>query len=205
MMIADADLNIVYVNDTLFELLKEKESDIQKDVPSFQVNGLVGRCVDDFHKRPQHQRSLLSDLKAPIETELTLGGVSFNLKVTPVFDEENERIATSVEWEDITLKLIAAKVADNNARLSVALDNATTNVMVVDNDFTIVYMNNTIEQMFRDNEHAIQEDVSTFRATGLMGRCIDEFHKMPSHQRNMVENMSEMYDTNLTLGGEIFL
>lgn len=204
MMIADSDLKIVYVNNTLFKLLRDKESDIQKDVPSFRVEGLIGRCVDDFHKQPHHQRGLLANLKYPTETQLTLGGVSFNLKVTPVFDTANKRIATSVEWEDITLKLIAEKVADNNARLSAALDNATTNVMVVDNDFIIVYMNNTIKQMFRDNEQAIQKDVQTFRAQGLMGRCIDEFHKIPSHQRNMVANLKTMYNTKLSLGGRDF-
>lgn len=204
MMIADGDMRIVYINNTLLALLKDKELDIQKDVPTFRVDGLIGRCVDDFHKQPKHQRRLLESLRRPLETQLTLGGVTFNLKVTPVFDTNNVRVATSVEWEDITLKLIAEKVADNNARLSAALDNATTNVMVVDNDFVIVYMNNTIKQMFKDNEQAIQKDVRTFRAQGLMGRCIDEFHKIPSHQRNMVANLTTMYNTHLSLGGREF-
>jgi methyl-accepting chemotaxis protein len=204
MMIANTDLEIVYVNNTLLDLLRKKEREIKTDVPEFRVDGIIGRCVDDFHRNPAHQRKIVSELTDPIETDLALGGVNFRLKVTPVFDCEGERLATSVEWEDITQQLEAESLAADNARIRCALDDATTNMMIVNNELEIIYLNNTIQQMFNENESAIQQDVPAFSAHGLVGRCIDDFHKKPEHQRNILASLSSKYETHLSLGGQEF-
>ena len=36
-MVADSDLNIIYVNSSLMRFLKEAERDIQRDVPAFKL------------------------------------------------------------------------------------------------------------------------------------------------------------------------
>ena len=61
-MVADADLNITYVNDAVVAFLKEAEADIQKDLPRFSVAALVGSNIDIFHKNPAHQRQMLAHL-----------------------------------------------------------------------------------------------------------------------------------------------
>ncbi len=67
-------------------LLKSKEKEIQKDVSAFRVEALIDRCVDDFHVKPEYQRKILLELTSGIETNLTLGGVTFNLKVKPILE-----------------------------------------------------------------------------------------------------------------------
>jgi len=49
-MIADKDLNIVFVNDRVHSMLKAREKDLQTVLPNFAVDSLIGTCVDDFHK-----------------------------------------------------------------------------------------------------------------------------------------------------------
>jgi hypothetical protein len=58
-MVADANLKIVYMNKAVMTLLKEAESDIQKDLPKFSTAALIGSSIDVFHKNPAHQRKLL--------------------------------------------------------------------------------------------------------------------------------------------------
>ena len=41
-MIADAGLNITYMNPAVVELLKEAESDLKKELPKFSVASLIG-------------------------------------------------------------------------------------------------------------------------------------------------------------------
>jgi methyl-accepting chemotaxis protein len=59
-MVADANLKIVYMNKAVMTLLKA-ESDIQKDLPKFSTAALIGSSIDVFHKNPAHQRKLLEN------------------------------------------------------------------------------------------------------------------------------------------------
>lgn len=52
-MVADGDLNIVYLNRTLEAMLRNAESDIRKDLPRFDVSRLIGTNIDTFHKNPR--------------------------------------------------------------------------------------------------------------------------------------------------------
>jgi methyl-accepting chemotaxis protein len=78
-MVADADLNVVYVNDSIKEMLATAESDIRKDVPSFNSRTVVGTNIDTFHKNPAYQRKLLAELKGMHKAQLKLGGRTFSL------------------------------------------------------------------------------------------------------------------------------
>ena len=62
-MVADANLNITYMNPAVMELLKEAESDLKKELPKFSVASLIGSNIDVFHKNPSHQRNMLAALK----------------------------------------------------------------------------------------------------------------------------------------------
>jgi methyl-accepting chemotaxis protein len=100
MMMADANYNISYLNESLVSFLSEAETDIQKDLPSFNVKGLIGRNIDVFHKNPEHQRGMLAKLTTTYKTAIVVGGRSFNLLAHPIFDENGVRIGTIVEWQD---------------------------------------------------------------------------------------------------------
>ncbi len=99
-MIADVDYNIRYVNESLMTFLKAAEKDIQKDLPNFSTETLVGANIDIFHKNPAHQRGLLKDLPQGYKTSIKVGGEMFGLIASPIKDENNERIGTVVEWSD---------------------------------------------------------------------------------------------------------
>jgi methyl-accepting chemotaxis protein len=113
-MIADASLNIVYLNQAVIDLLKEAESEIRRDLPSFSVAGLIGSNIDVFHKNPPHQRRMLESLSAVHRATISVGGRTFDLVATPLKDGAGKRIGVVVEWTDATLRLqnweYAAKV-----------------------------------------------------------------------------------------------
>jgi len=113
-MVADADLNITYVNDAVVAFLKEAEADIQKDLPRFSVAALVGSNIDIFHKNPAHQRQMLAHLDKVHRATIRVGGRAFDLIATPLKDKKGQRLGTAVEWNNAALRLqnseYAAKV-----------------------------------------------------------------------------------------------
>ncbi|MNO76730.1 Methyl-accepting chemotaxis protein II [compost metagenome] len=101
-MIADNDLEIIYMNRTVSEMLGRAEADIRKQLPAFDASRLMGANIDMFHKNPAHQRQMLGRLTGVHRAELSLGGRRFGLDVVPVFNDAGERLGSAVQWTDRT-------------------------------------------------------------------------------------------------------
>ncbi|MDO8981992.1 MAG: PAS domain-containing protein [Afipia sp.] len=104
-MVADANLTIVYMNSAVMTLLKEAESDIRKDLPQFNTATLIGSSIDVFHKNPAHQRKLLENLSVTHRATIQVGGRSFDLVATPLTDKAGRRAGIVVEWADAAIRL----------------------------------------------------------------------------------------------------
>jgi methyl-accepting chemotaxis protein len=207
-MVADADLNVVYVNHSIKEMLTVAESDIKKDVSAFNAATVVGTNIDVFHRNPAFQRGLLAKMTSAHKTKLLLGGRSFSLIVNPINGAVGERLGYVVEWKDQTLELAAearekAQAAET-ARIKQGLDVVATNVMVADADLNVVYVNESIKKMLAEAEADIRKDVPAFSAASVVGTNIDRFHKNPSRQRGMLAQLSTAFNTRLNLGGRSF-
>jgi len=207
-MIADKDLNIVFVNDQVKLMLKARETELQGVLPSFSVDNLIGTCVDDFHKHPAHQRELLKNLKQPYKTELRLAGLIFSLIATPWINHEGKHLGTIVEWEDITDSVAKAEQeraeAQENLRVKQALDTVATNTMIADASNVIVYMNNAVKSMMSIAEDDLKKELPNFDSTNLMQQNIDIFHKNPAHQQNLLAKLTTTYRAEIKVGGRTF-
>src|SRR5260221_10585908 len=104
-MVADANLNIVYLNRAVTAMLQEAEADIRKDLPQFSVAKLVGSNIDIFHKNPQHQRRLLGGLAGVHRATVHVGGRSFDLVANPLKHKDGQPAGFVVEWADATVRL----------------------------------------------------------------------------------------------------
>ena len=101
-MVADENLNIIYMNNTVREMMATAQSDIRKALPNFDVSKLIGANIDGFHKNPAHQRGMLAGLNKTFTSQLELGGRTFRIIANPVMDEAGKRLGTVVEWADRT-------------------------------------------------------------------------------------------------------
>lgn len=112
-MVADRDLDIVYANRALLDMMKAAETDIASALPGFDAAGIVGGNIDRFHRNPAHQRGLLAKLEQPYATTLEIGPRTMRLTVTPVLGERGERLGFVVEWMDRTSEVqIEREVAE---------------------------------------------------------------------------------------------
>lgn len=206
-MMADDELNIVYLNHSVRDMLSDAETDIRKDLPNFKVNDLMGFNVDNFHKNPAHQRGMLKELRDVYKTQIVVGGHTFDLVATPVWEGE-KRLGTVVEWDDITEKLAFEKeqkrIADENTRVRLALDACSSNTMIADYNNNVVYTNEAVVDMLRTAEADLRKDLPDFATDRVMGSNIDVFHKNPAHQRSMLAALTDTYRTQIVVGGRTF-
>ncbi|MGR8929052.1 MAG: methyl-accepting chemotaxis protein [Gammaproteobacteria bacterium] len=108
-MVANNDLDIIYMNNTVMAMFKNAEADIRTQLPNFDSDKLLGANVDQFHKNPAHQRNMLANLNGSYSSELVVGGRHMNVVATPVRNDEGERIGYVAEWVDRTREVKVEK------------------------------------------------------------------------------------------------
>ncbi len=108
-MIADTNLDIIYMNEAVTGMLNQAETDIKKELYNFNANQLMGANIDSFHKNPSHQRAMLAKLNNTFRTQIQLGGRTFSLIANPVFSDSGERMGSVVEWADRTKEVMIEK------------------------------------------------------------------------------------------------
>ncbi|MBT1445188.1 PAS domain-containing protein [Shewanella sp. JM162201] len=207
-MLADPNGDILYFNESLKATLTKAESDIRKELPNFDAKRLIGVNMDSFHKDPSHQRRLVGSLSSVYSAQIKVGGRTFSLIASPVFDDNHQRIATVVEWQDLTETLARQEAEDklirDTNRIKQALDVCKANVMMADENYNIIYFNYSLKEMLSGNEHKLRESLPQFDMGKLMGANIDIFHKSPEHQRRMLDNLRAAYETRIKVAGLTF-
>ncbi|MGM0632886.1 MAG: methyl-accepting chemotaxis protein [Pseudomonadota bacterium] len=103
LMLCDADLNIVYVNPAVTNMLRNRAAEMRQAFPGFDIDNLVGQNIDKFHKNAAHQRALLSDpTRLPYRAEIQVLDLHFELNATMITGPDGEYMGNMVEWKDIS-------------------------------------------------------------------------------------------------------
>ncbi|VAW49840.1 Methyl-accepting chemotaxis sensor/transducer protein, partial [hydrothermal vent metagenome] len=82
---------------------------------------------------------------------------------------------------------------DQSQLLQTAMDQVSTNIMITDANLCITYMNHDMVSFLEDKEASLQAVLPDFKVANLIGENIDVFHKEPSHQRGILNQLTEPY------------
>jgi len=127
-MMATPDGTLVYMNHSCRETLKKLEAYLPAP-----VDQLMGKSIDWFHKKPEHQRNLIANPKnLPIKTVIQVGPEKLELNVSPVMYEGKYKY-TNVTWNIVTGKL---KLMEDLKNSSVELTNNANEVIAISTNLT---------------------------------------------------------------------
>ncbi len=121
-MIADENMDVIYLNPSAQEMFEEAEDDLQTEIKGFSAQKVIGQSIDRFHKNPGQQRQILEQLETTYTVDIPVGKRTFSLLANPVLNQFQERIGYVVEWLDITQQLNIQKELANIVQLGVAGD-----------------------------------------------------------------------------------
>ncbi len=85
---------------------------------------------------------------------------------------------------------------DEALRINQALDNATICVLIADNTYQIIYVNNALKDLFQKNKAALREALPHFEANCLLGSPIDMFE---THPRELLEKITSTHHTHIEI------
>jgi methyl-accepting chemotaxis protein len=89
-----------------------------------------------------------------------------------------------------------------NARIKQSLDAASANIMVVDAEGVIQYLNPAAQHMFTTAQAGLRQALPGFDASKLLGANMDVFHAAPGRQRQMIEALNKAHVAELKIGME---
>ena len=109
-MLCDADEKmentIFYMNRAAVEAMNLNHSRLNPMLRGADVRTALGRSIHQFHKDPERIRNifraLVSGSTTEYNTELVLGGVTFFLSFTPVYDSKGKALAFHASWRNIS-------------------------------------------------------------------------------------------------------
>lgn len=112
-MYADLDLTLNYMNPAARDTFRS----LQAYLP-VNVDTMLGRSIDIFHRDPSHQRKLLADPKnLPYQARFQVGPETLDFQARAIRDEGGAHVGAMVTWEVVTGKLAAEqKIKDAQAR-----------------------------------------------------------------------------------------
>jgi len=92
-------------------------------------------------------------------------------------------------------------VADKAMRINQALDSATTNILITDSHYDIIYINKAAQQLFAKYESIIQKHIPHFEVKQMLGSNLAWCHK-DSHaqKRQILENLNGSHHTRIDVG-----
>ena len=99
----------------------------------------------------------------------------------------------------------AREEATRAVRINQALDKVHAGVMMTNNDLDIIYLNDSILDMFKKAESDIRSQLPNFSADKLMGTSIDSFYEDPAHQRRLLANLKEPFCSELHLAHQTMM
>lgn len=101
-ILADEKAEIIYINTTVEDMLKRKESIIAQQLTGFSVSKLIGSQLDVFSSVKEFQQSAINALSSTKEIEVKLAEFVFRIVMNPVLTTDGKRLGTVVEWQDLT-------------------------------------------------------------------------------------------------------
>ncbi len=89
-------------------------------------------------------------------------------------------------------------------RIKSALDKASTNMMVIDDAGTLIYLNAALVEMMRKAEADLRRESPDFDADRLLGRDFAELHPDGAREREHLAELNGTYITQIKRGGRTF-
>jgi methyl-accepting chemotaxis protein len=90
--------------------------------------------------------------------------------------------------------------AMENARIRTALDRVSVGTMLGDMDGKIIYVNDALRALFRNQLTEMRKLMPSFDPEGLVGSSFDAFHQISSMQRNMLAGLTSAHTADAKVG-----
>jgi methyl-accepting chemotaxis protein len=206
--IADAEGQIVYVNQALNEVLHRDVTAFRSELPGFDPEKVLGESVGVFYKDPGAALQRLKALRTRAHTNLVLGGRDYDVVTTPILNAQGETMGTVGQWQDMSEQraserelqavVTAASSGDLQARMNLRGKNQfhqqlgqLLNQLLESFERTLVKVSAAAEQLSSASRQVSQTSQSLSHAASQQAANVEQTSASLAQIASSVKNNSE--------------
>jgi len=115
------------------------------------------------------------------------------------YTSRGDEVGAIAKATEVFRASIAEKVI--NLRVRSALDVVSSNVMLADDQYNIIYANSTLQEMMKDAEGELRKALPGFDALRIVGANMDIFHKDRPRIRALLDSLIGSHQSHIAIGG----
>ncbi len=207
-----------------------KEMTLLKKLAFAQALQLIPLCYLLYQLFLAHDYALLAGVVTAVITAMLIGfntvkniNVLLNKTIGIFYRLAEKKFGNSYELKrndligdfqkamysmEVNLNVDLSQAREDEAkatRLNQALDKVHAGIMVANNEFEIIYANDSVRDMFKQAEKDIRTQLPNFDTNKLLGANIDSFHQDPALQRRLLENLTGPYQAEFHLAHQTMI
>ncbi|MEC8294961.1 MAG: methyl-accepting chemotaxis protein [Pseudomonadota bacterium] len=204
-LMTDADLVINYANPAAQKMFAGAEATLQGMLPSFSADNLIGSCIDDFHKNPSHQRSMLKGLRGTYQAAIRLPGFAWDIAVTAAADGQSYVAEFQDKSAEVLLETETKRLLERITEMADAHGAGHVKEFIQTDDFelpNIAAAGVQVNKMVKDHIDAILEGISVFE-TFSEGDLTANMPQLPGDKAALNHAIDRTRDNFMNVNGEI--
>lgn len=183
------------------------------DAVGYRLDEIQGRqhalFVDATYRASAEYRQFWSELAAGRHQSGEYKRIGKNGKelwlqasYTPVCGADGRPVKVVKFATDVTKQV---RERNDAQALRVVVEDAEAAIMMIDREFIVTYANKATLALLERHKATFKQIWPRFDATRIVGGCVDQFHKNPAHQRQMLSDPSRLpYKTDIRVGDLTF-
>ncbi len=123
-LIADENGLIVYLNNSVRDLLERLQGDVEKHIPNFNAASIIGQNINQLQEiSPNQQNRIdLTKIDSSYNWTIQIGGDSFSLIANPLLGNNGEQTGVVVEWLEGMTKAEKEAIGKSQAVIEFYMD-----------------------------------------------------------------------------------
>ncbi|MBS0373714.1 MAG: MCP four helix bundle domain-containing protein [Proteobacteria bacterium] len=149
-------------------------------------------------------RAIRNPLAQAVRVLAEIGRGNLDNVIRAESSDETGQVLRALDAMQASLKertIREREAATENVRIRQALDRVSAGTMLADVDGKIIYANDASLAMLRAQVAEIRKQLPHFDPERVLGSSFDTFHRVPSHQRNVLAGLTGTHRTDMRLGG----
>jgi len=176
------------------------EGAIDQRIPTDRLPGVYGQVAEATNQHVQNH----IDVKMQVVKVINAYAAGDYSQAMDRLPGAKAQITAAMDHARDSLRASRDETVRAITRYKNALDSATTNVMIADNDGTITYWNSSLQDMLTEAQTDIRKELPQFDVKTVIGTNFDLFHKNPAHQRNLLGSLRGTHKVQIVVGGRNF-
>ena len=197
---------VMRLSNALKKVASEGNYAVRLDVTSQDE---IGQCAKDFNLLIATSETAVSEI-SQVMAKLAQG--DFNHRIEADFKgdlllikQATNKSLDNIQHNEKERRLMAAEakiVSEENARVRQALDNVSTNTIITDNEYKIIYVNRAAAKVIKEAAAGFQNP--NFNPNVIIGCSMDIFHQDPQHQRRVLNGLSGNHYFEFAMSNKYF-